>query len=71
MKIKFLFLLLAGACLTFSLSSVFRGSGQATPAKYTRPEIDFKHFPIADSTEALPSDPAAKARGDIRCPRDD
>lgn len=62
MKRQFLFALLVGVFLTGSLVAVFSGSGQGTtPRKYTRPEIDFKQFPIIDLGTPLPSDPSAKA----------
>jgi hypothetical protein len=55
-------LLLVGVFLTSGLVAVFPGSTQDTsPGKYTRPEIDFKQFPITDLAAPLPSDESAKA----------
>ena len=62
MKRQFVLPLCVGVFLTSSLVAVFRGGGQVTtPTKYTRPEIDFKQFPIVDLTASLPSDESAKA----------
>ena len=62
MKRRFLFALLVGVFLTGSLVAVFSGNGQGTTSrKYTRPEIDFKQFPITDLGTPLPSDQSAKA----------
>jgi len=62
MKRQFLYALLLGVFLTGSLVAVFSGNGQGTtPRKYTRPEIDFKQFPIVDLGTPLPSDQSAKA----------
>lgn len=62
MKRQFLLLLGVGVFLTGSLVAVFPGSGQVTtPTKYTRPEIDFKQFPIVDLAASLPSDESARA----------
>ncbi|HKS10864.1 MAG TPA: hypothetical protein VJS13_15035 [Pyrinomonadaceae bacterium] len=62
MKRQFLSLLCVGVFLLTSLVAIFPGSGQVTaPAKYSRPEIDFKHFPIVDLGASLPVDEPAKA----------
>ena len=62
MKRHLLLLLLVGVILTSGLIAVFPGSGQTTPPrKYTRPEIDFKQFPITDLAAPLLSDESAKA----------
>jgi hypothetical protein len=62
MKRQFLLLLCVGVFLTSCLVAVYSGSSQVTaPAKYTRPEIDFKQFPIVDLGAFLPSDESAKA----------
>lgn len=62
MKRQFLLFLFVGVFLTSILVAVFPGSGQVTtPGKYTRPEIDFKQFPIVDLSAALPADESAKA----------
>ena len=62
MKRQFLSLLCVGAFLLTSLVAIFPGSGQITaPAKYSRPEIDFKNFPIVDLGASLPVDEPAKA----------
>ena len=62
MKRQFLLLLGVGVFLTGSLVAVFPGRGQVTtPPKYTRPEIDFRQFPIVDLAASLPSDESAKA----------
>ena len=62
MERQFLFALLVGVFLTGSLVAVFSGSDQGTtPRKYTRPEIDFKQFPIIDLGAPSPSDQPAKA----------
>lgn len=61
MKRHFLFALLFGVFLTGSLVAVFSGNDQGTtPRKYTRPEIDFKQFPIVDLATPLPSEQSAK-----------
>lgn len=62
MKIQFLLLLVVGVFLTSSLVAVLPGIGQGTTtAKYTRPEIDFKHFPIVDLPASSSADWADKA----------
>ena len=61
MKRQFLLLLGVGVFLTSSLVAMFPGSSQVTnPPKYTRPEIDFKQFPIIDLGSPLPPDESAK-----------
>jgi hypothetical protein len=61
MKRQFLFPLFVGVFLTGSLVAVFSRNDQGTtPRKYTRPEIDFKQFPIVDLETPLPSDQSAK-----------
>ena len=65
MKRQFLLSLFVGLCLTSSLVTVavFPGTDQVTTpaAKYTRPEIDFKQFPIAELGSPLPPDQSEKA----------
>jgi hypothetical protein len=62
MKRQFLLLLCVGVFLTGSLVAVFPGRGQVTtPPRYTRSEIDFRHFPVVDLAASLPSDESAKA----------
>jgi len=62
MKRQLLLLLCVGVFLTSPLVAVFSGSGQVTTAtKYTRPEIDFKQFPIVDLTASRPPDYPGKA----------
>jgi hypothetical protein len=61
MKNQFFFAVVVGVFLTGGLVAAFYGKDQGTtPRKYTRPEIDFKHFPIVDLETPLPSDPSAK-----------
>jgi hypothetical protein len=63
MKRQFLLSLSLGVFLTSSLVAVFSGSNQVStpPTKYTRPEIDFKQFPIVDLEASLPSDESVRA----------
>lgn len=62
MKRQLLLLLCVGVFLTSGLVALFPGSGQVTnPPKYTRPEIDFKQFPIIDLGSPLSPDEAEKA----------
>ena len=62
MKRQFLLLLGGGVFLVSTLVAIIPGSSQVTtPAKYTRPEIDFKHFPIVDWDGSLPTDESEKA----------
>ena len=62
MKRQFLSLLCVGVFLLTGLVAIFPGSGQVTaPPKDTRPEIDFKHFPVVDLEASLPVDESAKA----------
>jgi hypothetical protein len=62
MKRQLLLLLGVGVFLTSSLVAIFPGSSQVTnPAKYTRPEIDFKQFPITELGSPLPPDESEKA----------
>lgn len=62
MRKEFLLALCLGVFLTSTLVVVFSGSGQVTtPPKYTRPEIDFKQFPIVDLSASLPPEGPAKA----------
>jgi hypothetical protein len=59
---NFLLFLCVGVFLISTLVAVFSGSGQVTTTgKYTRPEIDFKQFPIVDLTPSFPADEPGKA----------
>jgi hypothetical protein len=61
MKRQLLLLLCVGVFLTSSLVAIFPGSSQVTnPAKYTRPEIDFKQFPIIDLGSPSPAEESEK-----------
>jgi|KBSSwiStaDraftv2_1062776.scaffolds.fasta_scaffold107643_3 hypothetical protein len=61
MKNRSLFAVVVGVFLTSSLVAAFYGNDQGTTQrKYTRPEIDFKQFPIVDLGTPLPSDSSAK-----------
>ena len=62
MKSQFLFAFLVGVFLTGGLVVAYYANeqGTTTQRKYTRPEIDFKQFPIVDLETPLPSDQSAK-----------
>lgn len=61
MKTQFLLLLCVGVFLTSTLVPILAGRTQVnTQAKYTRPEIDFKQFPIVDLEASSTSDVSAK-----------